>query len=102
MSEQKHANGNGWNEYEKHVLSEIKRIAKNTDDIRIATDKSNIQFVTLISQVEIRVLNQIGKINQEIAALKVKAGIWGICGGMGAIIVALGIFIVREVLAAPH
>ena len=102
MSEEKHADGNGWNKYEKLVLSEITRIAKNTDDIRDATDKSNIQFVTLISQVELRVLAKISDINQEIAALKVKAGAWGAIAAIGTVLVALGIFVVQQALAASH
>ena len=102
MSEQKYPDGNGWNEYERYVLAEITRIAKNTDDIRDATEKSNIQFVTLISQVELRVLDKIGKINTEIAALKVKAGAWGACAAIATVLVALGIFLVQQVLAAPY
>ena len=102
MSEEKHADGNGWNKYEKLVLSEITRIAKNTDDIRVATEKSNIQFVNLISQVELRVLAKMSVINQEIATLKVKAGIWGGLAGILAALTILGMWLVQQVLAAPH
>ena len=94
MSE-KH-DSNGWNEYQKLVMSEIARVAKNTDDIRTATDKSNIQFVTLISQVEIRVLAKISLINQEIATLKVKASIWGGVGGAVMILMALCVWLVQQ------
>ena len=99
---EKHPDGNGWNEYERYVLAEITRIAKNTDDIRIATEKSNIQFVNLISQVELRVLAKMSVINQEIAALKIKAGIWGCAAAIATVLVALGIFIVQQAWAAPH
>ena len=102
MSEEKHADGNGWNKYEKLVLSEITRIAKNTEDIRDATEKSNMQFVNLISQVELRVLHKMSLINREIAALQVKAGIWGCAAAIATVLVALGIFIVQQAWAAPH
>ena len=95
MSE-KHPDGNGWNEYQRYVLAEIKRIAKNTEDIRDATDKSNSQFVSLISQVEIRVLAKIAVINQEIATLKVKASIWGGVGGAVMILTALCVWLVQQ------
>ena len=95
MSE-KYPNDNGWNEYQKYVLAEITRIAKNTDGLRDTTDKSNMQFVSLISQVEMRVLAKISLINQEIAALKVKASIWGGVGGAVMILMALCVWLVQQ------
>ena len=96
MSEERHPDGNGWNEYQRYVLAEIKRVAKNTDDIRRTTDESNLQFVTLISQVELRVLAKISILNQEIAALKVKASIWGGVGGAVIILMALCVWLVQQ------
>jgi hypothetical protein len=53
--------GNGWNEWQNHVLAELKR---------------------LNSCVE-RMEEDVGKIHSEIAVLKVKARMWG--AAMGAI-----------------
>ena len=101
MSENHH-DGNGWNEWRKHVLAEISRGTQNTEDIRKATDASNIQFVNLISQVEIRVLEKLSKTNQEIAALKVKAGMWGGFAGLLTTLTILGMWLVQQASAAQH
>ena len=88
--------GNGWNEWRKHVLAEIASGTQNTEAIRKTTEASNIQFVNLISADELRVLREISLINQEIAALKVKASIWGGVGGAVMILMALCVWLVQQ------
>lgn len=69
---------NGWNEYSKLVLQEIKDLGDEND----------------------RQWDKIEKNTIEIATLKVKAGIWGIIGGIIPVamsfIVALTIWIIRK------
>ena len=51
---------NGWNEYEKLVLAELKRLGDGQD----------------------KMIVDVGKNRVEIATLKVKAGIWGAIAGL--------------------
>ena len=60
---------NGWNEWGKHVLSELKRFNDWNNDL---------------AETQTKILVQV-------SALKVKAGIWGLIGG--AIPVAIGLAI---------
>ena len=56
----------GWNEYRKLVLSELKNLNKSID-------KLNDRFDVFLS-------TDISTIKAEITALKVKAGLWGLFG----------------------
>ncbi len=58
---------NGWNEWSRHVLAELKR---QNDAIE------NIE-------------KNLGKISIDIAMLQVKAGVWGAIAGMIPVIIAL-------------
>ena len=60
---------NGWNEWSRHVLSELERLNKWNENIA----------------------NKQNEILVQIAMLKVKSGVWGLIGG--AIPVAIGIVI---------
>jgi hypothetical protein len=51
--------GNGWNEWQNHVLAELKRLNNCIE----------------------RMEEDVGKIHSEIAVLKVKAGMWGALAG---------------------
>ena len=104
---------NGWDEYKKLILSELTRIAvytketrelmeKHCDDALEKTNKSNKEMVNLVNSLEIRLLEKIGPIQQEIASLKVKAGVWGLGGGIAAVLTAIGLWLVQQALAAPH
>ena len=57
-----------WNEYQRLVLHELERLGAGIDAVDRKLD-------TVIS-------TDLSKINVEIAMLKVKAGIWGLMGGM--------------------
>ena len=60
---------NGWDEYGKHVLAELKRQNENMEE-------ANKRLIT---------------IEVEIAMLKVKAGIWGLIGASIPVCVMLAI-----------
>ncbi len=96
---------NGWDEYKRLVLAEMGRIStgmdhltETTEQIRVDTTKSNLQFTTLIAQVEFRVLEKFNIINKEIATLKVKAGLWGtLGGGLAAGILVIALWLLQRV-----
>lgn len=62
-------NGNGWTEYQRLVLSELERHSQ------------------ALHQIEMN----LKKIDVDLATLKVKAGLWGLMGGL--IPVAIAVFI---------
>lgn len=64
---------NGWNEYEKLVLAELKRLGGNQN-------RMNCKLDGFMSQVQ-----------TELAVLKLKAGVWG--AAAGAIPLLIGLFI---------
>ena len=61
---------NGWNEWSRHVLAELKRLSDGQDKYQEKTDAAFLDLKV------------------EIAKLKVKSGLWGLAGG--AIPVAVG------------
>jgi len=67
-------NTNGWPEWGKYVLKSIERL-----DAKVGTLCEN--------QTVLR---------SEIAALKVKAGVWGLCGGLVASIGAVLVMILKS------
>jgi len=102
MQNEKYANGNGWDEYKKLVLSEISRIADYTKETRDVMDQhyrntrqeamnNYTDITTRINDLEIRLLEKINLIDKKVVALQVKAGVWGLVGG--AIPVSIGILV---------
>lgn len=67
-------NSNGWNEWGKHVLSELKRFNEWNNEL------ADTQRDILV----------------QISALKVKAGIWGVIGGSVPVIIGLAIWFLRS------
>jgi len=72
------ADGNGWDEYRKLVLTEIQRLA---DEIR--HERSNAE------RVQAHMLNRLTEVDKEIAMLKVRCGMWGVMGGLIPALAAL-------------
>ena len=58
---------NDWSKYEQLVLSELKRISRDVTDI----------------------YSHVDKLREEVAALKVKSGVWGLLGGTIPVIIAV-------------
>ena len=54
--------GNGWNEWQRHVLAELKRLSRNFEGL--SKEFSDLEVETA----------------RDLAALKVKAGLWGALG----------------------
>jgi len=65
---------NGWNEWSRHVLSELERLNGCYDKID----------------------GQLRKIHVEIAMLKVKSGMWGAIGGFIPVLITMAIYIMAR------
>jgi len=112
MSDEKFTDDNGWDEYKKLILSELGRIADYTKESRELMDKyckatsaettqSNKEMTSLVNALELRILTKLSPIQQEIATLKVKAGVWGLGGGIVAALTILAMWLVQQASAAP-
>lgn len=64
-------NNNDWDKWSKHILSELTRLADCYEGLQ----------------------ERVNTVREDIAGLKVKAGIWGLIGGAIPVIVGLGIWI---------
>jgi len=80
---------NGWREYQKLVLSELRRLDSNVDklgdriDKAVKHERNNRQMVEHATQAELT------RIALEVHGLKIKAGVWGLTGGLIPVVVAL-------------
>ena len=66
--------GDGWEEWRKYILLELKRLNTAYESLQ----------------------NNVNKISQEIAALKVKSGVWGLIGGLIPVIIMLVIYLLTR------
>ena len=74
------ADGNGWDEYRKLVMTEINRL---TQEIR--HERNNARTVQQY------MIDRMTQVEKEIAMLKVRCGIWGLMGGLIPAVSALDI-----------
>jgi len=65
---------NGWNEWSRHVLSELERLSENYEKMN----------------------EKLGTIKSEIAMLKVKAGVWGGIAGVLFVVSTLIVLILKN------
>jgi hypothetical protein len=75
-----------WEEWSKHILSELKRGNIGHEEIR--------KEMALMDR---RIQDRFYQMQSEIVSLKVKAGIWGVMGGS----IPVFIIIIIEFLKAP-
>jgi len=96
---------NGWDEHKRLVLSEIKRMADYAEESRDRADDNYKELFFLIDRnykgitsFKIQILEKVGKINAEVATLKVKASLWGtLGGGIAATILAIALWLLQRV-----
>lgn len=62
---------NGWNEWSKYVLNELKRLNDSVDKLTQEVGEMKSEFRT------------------EIALLKLKSGLWGLAGGAVPVAIAI-------------
>ena len=83
--------GNGWDEWKNFVLQELKRLNICLVDVQKSSEPSN---ETLHADLK-EVIKTVGKINVEVGMLKVKAGIWGLIGGLIPTLIVVALFIIQ-------
>jgi hypothetical protein len=71
---------NGWQEWKKHVLSELQRINNQCENRCSASNQHYLELWKKIEDVEREMLSRFSELNSEISALQVKAGFWGAVG----------------------
>jgi len=96
---------NGWDEWKRYVLGELKRTSDYTKETRDKIDAHYIlaQKETLEKQKESldaykSLSEEISEIKADIRGLQIKAGVWGLAGGAIPVGIALLIY-VFEVMA---
>ena len=72
------AEGNGWDEYKRLVMSSIDRL---TDEVR--QERANAR------SVQQYMIDRMTEMEKGLAILKVRWGIWGVMGGMSPAVSAL-------------
>lgn len=73
----------GWDEYRRLILSELERLDESVKESR----KSELEAIQ-------KLLMDITKLREDVVTLKVKAGVWGILGG---VITTLGAILLKFV-----
>ena len=79
---------NGWSEWSKYVLQELKRLNDCYESLNKKMDE-------ICKGVE----KKIQKNREDIIVLKLKAGLWGLLGGAIPIVIALGVYVIKEVMS---
>jgi hypothetical protein len=90
MSEE---SNNGWREYQKLVLNELRRLDDSVEKLATRVDNSiekigiRVDRVTKHErgnrqQVEMGLSEELQRLSLEVHGLKIKAGIWGLLGGL--------------------
>lgn len=80
---------NGWNEYQKLVLNELQRLDSNVEklgeriDQAVRHERGNRNIIENATNAEVR------RIALEVHGLKIKAGVWGLIGGLVPVISAV-------------
>ena len=80
---------NGWREYQKLVLSELRRLDDNVEKLGDRIDRAVKHERGNRQMVETAMRTEINRIALEVHGLKIKAGIWGLAGGLIPVVVAL-------------
>jgi hypothetical protein len=71
---------NGWGEWSRHVLSELKRMNDQYEQIVIAIGKDKEAMDKELREIYV-----------QLAVLQVKSGIWGIVGGIFSALLIIAI-----------
>lgn len=91
---------NGWREYQKLVLNELRRLDDSVEKLATRLDNSiekigiRVDRVTKHErgnrqQVEMGLSDELQRLALEVHGLKIKAGVWGLIGGLLPVLTAL-------------
>lgn len=88
MTEHEHEDSGGWREYRRLILSELKRIDERVGS-EAETHRNSIAETERVIMDKLSALDsRLSATREDVTILKVKAGVWGLMGGM---IPALGV-----------
>ena len=77
------AEGNGWTPDKRYIEESLLRIER---DLKAQTDHMDRRHGQIYAAL--------GKLREEVVALKVKSGIWGLMGGLIPVVIALALYLV--------
>ena len=80
---------NGWREYQKLVLSELRRLDSTVEKLGDRIDRAVKHERGNRQQVEANTHTEVSRIALEVHGLKIKAGIWGLLGGLLPVMTAI-------------
>lgn len=119
----KSSNGgqNGWNEWSRHVLAELKRLNEkmetanrdadekitqheNRNNERLLEVKEDLTSIMKsikdeVHGIEDKILSLEIKFASLATEFKFKSGIWGLIGGAIPIMIAIGVYAIKQILA---
>jgi hypothetical protein len=84
------AEGNGWGEYQRLVLSELERL---DGSIQKLDDKLDDSIQKINDKIDDLRKTEIKSMGEEIQVLKFKAGLWGALAGMIPVLITLGLYV---------
>lgn len=80
---------NGWREYQKLVLSELRRLDENVEKMTERIDRAIKHERNNRHMADRATRDDIKHLQLEVHGLKIKAGVWGLLGGLLPVIAAL-------------
>jgi len=80
---------NGWREYQRLVLAELKRLDETVEKLTVKIDKTVGHERNNRRAAENATMDEVRRIALEVHGLKIKAGIWGLLGGLLPVLTAL-------------
>jgi len=84
------SNGDGWDQYAKHVLAELQRLSTSYEANAEALNDTKMEFIKEMQAVRV-----------EIAMLKIKAGVWGLVAGAIPPVGVMLLWVLRTLMTSP-
>lgn len=80
---------NGWREYQKLVLNELRRLDENVEKLGTRMDRLVKHETNNRLQAEHGFSAELQRLSIEVHGLKIKAGVWGVIGGLLPVLAAV-------------
>jgi len=80
---------NGWKEYQKLVLNELRRLDETVEKLGTRIDKAVSHERGNRLQTEQGLAAELQRLSIEVHGLKIKAGVWGVIGGLLPVLAAV-------------
>ena len=100
------ADGNGWSEWQNHILLELKRLSKGVETLKDSNDEDHEGIRSAVGKNKEELLKEINKHKTETATdlatvkaeIKYKSGVWG---AIVAFLTTLGGLLLYIFLVSP-